>query len=188
MRIIKPYNLLKRLTAAFCMFAAVYSCSTVHAEQTSPRFRLPYIGGNLGVAEVDNDNFDHSTAISGYGGFYLFNNFSVEAWTVYLGEFALKGRDDTYLEVSGVGATVAYRIDMGRLFALRPSVGLFYSHSESVYEGEKIGDDDGADLMFGLTGVFTIKEHVLINVNTHVYKDVSGSDIVLFSTGAGYQF
>jgi hypothetical protein len=106
----------------------------------------------------------------------------------YLGQFDVKSLNNTYSESSGMGATLAYRFDMGKLFALRPSVGLFYSRTKITFEGQNIGEDNGSDLMYGLSGVFTINEHVLVNINSHLFKDVSGGDIVLLSVGAGYQF
>ena len=42
--------------------------------------------------------------------------------------------------------------------------------------------------MLGLSGVFTVRDHLLVNVSSHFYKDVSGADIVLLTAGAGYQF
>ena len=57
-----------------------------HAEPSSPRFSLPYLGGNVGIAEVQSsDRFDYSQAASAYSGFYLFHNLSIELWLAYLG-------------------------------------------------------------------------------------------------------
>jgi hypothetical protein len=163
--------------------------SPAQAGQSSARFTKPYVGGNIGLAEVqENSDYSNSEAANGYAGFYLFNNLSLELWMAYLGQFDVSGFVDTYSESKGAGAAVAYRFDTGRLFALRPSVGLFYSRTEITFQGDKIGEDNGSDLMFGLSGVFTINEHVLVNINSHLFKNVSGSDIVLFSVGAGYQF
>jgi len=162
--------------------------SPAYAESSSPRFTLPYVGGNIGIADVRKSGYSNSEAINAYGGFYVFDNLSVELWPAYLGQFEISNFSNTYSETSGVGATAAYRIDLGRLFALRPSVGMFYSQTEIVFQGRKIGEDSGTDMMLGLSGVFTIKEHVLVNINIHWFEDVSGSDIVMFSAGAGYQF
>lgn len=163
--------------------------SSAQAGQSSARFTKPYIGGNLGLSEVqESSDYSNSEAANGYAGFYLFNNLSLELWMAYLGQFDVNSFVDTYSESAGAGAAVAYRFDTGRLFALRPSVGLFYSRTKISFEGENIGEDTGSDLMFGLSGVFTINEHVLVNINSHLFKNVSGSDIVLFSVGAGYQF
>lgn len=167
-------------------FVMAFFASSAHAEA---RFTLPYVGGNLGIAKVrDPNGFSNSGSLNGYGGFYLFSNLSLELWMAYLGKFDVRKLNDSYTESSGLGATIAYRFDMGRLFALRPSVGLFYSQTESTFEGRSIGEDTGSDLMFGLSGVFTINEHILVNINSHLFKDVSGADIVMFSAGAGYQF
>lgn len=163
--------------------------SSAQAGQSSARFTKPYVGGNLGLAEVqESSDYSNSEAANGYAGFYLFNNLSLELWMAYLGQFDVNGFADTYSESAGAGAAVAYRFDTGRLFALRPSVGLFYSRTKIFFQGDNIGKDNGSDLMFGLSGVFTINEHVLVNINGHLFKNVSGSDIVLFSVGAGYQF
>jgi len=172
--------------AAFSILTAV---SSAHADSSPPRFRLPYVGGNVGTGKVQtSDRFDISPAANAYGGFYLVNNFSAELWLAYLGQFDVKGQKDTYSQSSGVGTALAYRIDTGKLFALRPSVGAFYSQTKIVLQGNEIGKDRGASLVLGLSGVFTIRNHLLVNINTHFYKDVSGADILLFTVGAGYQF
>ncbi len=140
------------------------------------------------MAKAQESGYNDSQALNGYAGFYLFHNFSVELWLAYLGQFDVEGFEDTYSESSGTGVAAAYRIDMGKLFALRPSLGLFYSRTQITFQGEEVGEDSGADLMAGLSGVFTIRKHLLVNINTHWFKDVSGSDIVMLSAGAGYQF
>ena len=180
-------NTMRRI-AVIGVFAIANLVTPVHAQQ-SPRFTLPYLGGNLGRAEVrDASGYKSSGSTNGYAGFYLVDNFSVELWTAYLGQFDIKNLSKTYSEAAGAGVTAAYRIDMGKVFALPPSVGLFYSRTKIVFEGNKIGEDTGADLMLGLSGVFTINEHILVNLNSQLFKNVSGSDIWVLSVGAGYQF
>ena len=87
---------MKKLSAKFKYLVPVFiggtlffSWPSAYADQSSARFSLPYVGGSLGFAEVDNDNFDNSVAMNGFGGFYLFDNVSIEASTGYLGEFGL---------------------------------------------------------------------------------------------------
>jgi len=196
---------MKKIKTQFCYFhcsgcmvqrmvvIAVFAITCIvlpaQAEQSSPRFTLPYVGGNLGLAKVqDPSGYSNSGSTNGYGGFYLFHNLSLELWMAYLGQFDVRELNNSYSESAGVGAALAYRFDMGRLFALRPSVGMFYSQTEITFEGQNIGEDSGSDLMFGLSGVFTINEHILVNINGHLFKDVSGGDIFVFSGGAGYQF
>jgi hypothetical protein len=173
------------------LLLAVLICLALpaHAGQSSARFTKPYIGGNLGLAEVQqSSDYSNSESVNGYAGFYLFRDLSLELWLTYLGQFDVKGTSNTYSESSGAGVAAAYRFDTGKLFALRPSIGVFYSRTEITFAGQNIGEDSGSDLMFGLSGVFTINEHVLVNINTHLFKNVSGSDIAVFSVGAGYQF
>ncbi|MCG6969483.1 MAG: porin family protein [Gammaproteobacteria bacterium] len=173
----------------FSMLVLALVVLPAHAGQSSARFTKPYIGGNIGIAEVQESSaYSNSESANGYGGFYLVHNLSLELWIAYLGQFDVKNTSNTYSESSGAGLAAAYRIDTSRLFALRPSVGVFYSRTEITFNGQNIGEDSGSDLMFGLSGVFTINEHVLVNINTHLFKNVSGSDIGMFSVGAGYQF
>jgi hypothetical protein len=171
------------------IYALLFTVSAAQADPASPRFTLPYLGGNIGTAQVQNsDRFDPSVTANAYGGFYLFRNLSAEVWLAYLGQFDIKNRTNTYSQSSGLGATLAYRIDTGKLFALRPNIGFFYSRTKIVFDGNDIGDDSGANLLVGLSGVFTVREHLLVNINTHFYKDVSGADILSLTAGAGYQF
>ena len=182
----KDVGMLAKHSLVFATFIMACFVLPAHGEA---RFTLPYVGGNLGLAKVqDPSGFSNSGSFNGYGGFYLVNNLSLELWTVYLGKFDVEKINDAYSESYGLGAAMAYRFDLGRLFALRPSVGWFYSQTEITYEGRNIGDDSGSDFMFGLSGGFTINEHILVNINTHLFKDVSGADIVSFTAGAGYQF
>ena len=164
--------------------------STAQADPSSPRFTLPYVGGTVGTSQIQNsDRYDPSPAVNAYGGFYVPQNLSVELGLAYLGQFYVKGiGGSTYSQSYGLGTALAYRIDTGRVFALRPSVGVFYSRSKIVLDGDEIGRDSGSNLMFGLSGVFTVREHLLVSIDTHFYKDVSGADILLLTAGAGYQF
>jgi hypothetical protein len=171
------------------VIAAVVMAGFVLPAYAESRFTLPYVGGNLGAAKVQRPSgYDNSGSQNAYGGFYLFHDLSLELWMANLGQFDVNGLNNSYSESSGMGATLAYRFDMGRLFALRPSIGLLYSQTEITFEGQKIGEDSGSDLMFGLSAVFTIKEHWLVNINSHLFKDVSGADITVLSVGGGYQF
>ena len=70
----------------------------------------------------------------------MIDNLSLELWLAKLGRFDLESLNNSYSESNGVGATLAYRFDMGNLFALRPSIGLFNSRTEITYEGQQIGD------------------------------------------------
>jgi hypothetical protein len=185
---IKKCTYIKQSTyAAICAIA--FSILPAHADTSSARFTLPYLGGNVGVSEIQNsDRYNTSEVANAYAGFYMVNNLSIELWLAYLGQFDVKGRSDTYFNAVGGGTALAYRIDTGKQFALRPSVGVFYSRSKITFDGNEIGRDSGANLMLGLSGVFTIRNHVLVNINSHYFKDVSGSNILMFSVGAGYQF
>lgn len=184
----------KRPIAGHCIlltaiFLLTWLTQPLYAEQSSPRFSAPYLGGNIGISNVENiSGYGSSESLNAFAGFYLFQNLSAELWIAYLGEFDVKNLNNAYSKSSGLGASLAYRFDMGQLFALRPSVGIFYSDTEIYFEDQKIGDDSGSDYMLGLSGVFTANEHVLVNLNVHLFKDVSGADIVTFSAGAGYQF
>ena len=168
----------------------VFAASSAQADSVSPRFTLPYVGGNVGFSRVQtSDRYNSSGAANVYGGFYVFQNLSIELWAAYLGQFNVKGATNSmYLQSGGLGSALAYRIDMGRTFALRPSVGVFYSQTSLIFDGDEIGRDTGSNLMFGLSGVLTIRNRYLANINTHYYKDVSGVDIMLLTVGAGYQF
>ena len=164
------------------VIAAVVMAGFVLPAYAESRFTLPYVGGNLGAAKVQRPiGYDNSGSQNAY-------DLSLELWMANLGQFDVNGLNNSYSESSGMGATLAYRFDMGRLFALRPSIGLLYSQTEITFEGQKIGEDSGSDLMFGLSAVFTIKEHWLVNINSHLFKDVSGADITVLSVGGGYQF
>jgi hypothetical protein len=184
----KPRRVLS-LTLTVTMVVLSFALSSVYADTAAPRYRLPYVGGNVGTADVQNsDRYDSSPAANAYGGFYVVQNLSVELWLGYLGQFDVKGQRDAYSQSNGIGGALAYRIDTGKLFALRPSVGFFYSRTKIMFDGNNIGEDSGGNLMLGLSGVFTIRHHLLVNINSHFYKDVSGADILMFTAGAGYQF
>jgi hypothetical protein len=68
------------------MFTTACFALAVHAEA---RFTLPYVGGNLGLAKVqDPSGYSNSGSLNGYGGFYLVSNLSLELWTVYFMEIS----------------------------------------------------------------------------------------------------
>jgi OOP family OmpA-OmpF porin len=142
-----------------------------------------YIGGNIGMADVDVTN-DDDMSYKILGGYQINKHFAAELGYINFGKTSANGVEfkGTAWEAVGVGI-----LPIGDKFGVYGKAGLFWGDATS--NGTK---DDSVEFTYGVGVSFDFTPQFAIRGEWQKYTDVgggsSGSDVDVLSVGVVYRF
>lgn len=147
-----------------------------------------YVGGTIGLSEVDVSGYDTAPGSQVFVGMNLSQNFGVELAYTYLGQFDVSGASDTYIEVGGFEVTAVGRFPVSDRISFFGEAGVYSWNLDAVLFGTNVGSDDGTDLTYGIGMGVGMTDALELLFEYQRYSNVSDADIDTLRAGLSYNF
>lgn len=151
---------------------------TVHAQESHW-----YGGVSIGDGATSARGFKDSTTTSFYAGNRINESVAVEVMYVDLGEFDVKGLSDSYIEIDGFEVSVLGLAKVGESVDIYGKVGLYLWELDAVAFGNRVNEEDGSSLLFGLGVKVPLGETFGARFEWVIYRDIEDEDVDSLNLG-----
>lgn len=147
-----------------------------------------FIGGAVGDSDVDVSGYEDTSSWQFFGGVELSRHFAIEAAYTDLGEFDVKGVDNSYVEVDGVELTAVGNLPVSERIALFGEAGLYSWDLDAISLGTRFRSREGTDLTYGAGVKLGVLDSLKLRFEYQRYLDISNRDIDTLYAGIAYVF